>query len=228
MSAKIALFGLPASGKGTLAANISKEWGYQQLSTGDMIRRLKEIPGPIGDELRALPVGAFASDDLIVKAVKDELQLEKYQQGVIFDGFPRTVSQWNAMKASGIKLDAAIYLQADEQTLIDRAIHRRVHLSSGRIYNLKTMDPNAPEIDSVTGEALTWRDDDKTEIIQKRFIDYWNKTYPVVQEIKSNTPEGCLYVEINGLQSQQVVWDHAKPQLIAHHCAPEQRKPKIT
>ena len=226
MSIKIALFGLPASGKGTLSANITRDWGCSQLSTGDMIRRLRQEPGPIGDELRALPVGSFASDDLVVKAVLEELKLPKYELGVIFDGFPRTLAQWESLQNEGVKLDAAVYLIASQELLIDRAVNRRVHLDSGRVYNLKSMPPKVDGIDDVTGEPLFWREDDKQGVIQRRFADYWGKTHPVVESIKRNPQVGCHYLEVDAMSGEQAVWSSVSETLSQKRSFPSARKPK--
>jgi adenylate kinase len=225
---KVALFGLPASGKGTLAQALSQEHGYEQLSTGDMIRRLRGEAGEVGDALRALPTGTFADDDLMIKAVMHELTLPKYAKGVVFDGFPRTLAQMKAMDQAGIVLDAAIYLKADEEALIDRAINRRVHVASGRVYNLKSAPPKSSGFDDVTSEPLTWREDDHEEVIRRRFADYWSKTHPVVIEL-SGRSGACapLLTQIDGSANAQTASKQALEALATALGAHGSRKPKM-
>lgn len=208
--AKIALFGLPACGKGTLAQKMEQQWGWRQLSTGDIIRRLRAEPGPIGDELRALPTGSFASDDLMVRAVKDELTNSKYDAGVIFDGFPRTVAQLEAMDRAGIMLDMAIALDADEQELASRAVNRRVHVASGRVYNLVSAPPKVDGLDDVTGQELTWRADDQEGVVWGRFADYWSKTHPVVVALEERSHQGgASFASIDARGEPSGVWAKA-------------------
>lgn len=208
--AKIALFGLPACGKGTLAQKMEQQWGWRQLSTGDIIRRLRGEPGPIGDELRALPTGSFASDDLMVRAVKDELTNSKYDAGVIFDGFPRTIAQLEAMDKAGIVLDMAIALSADEEELASRAVNRRVHVISGRVYNLVSAPPKVEGLDDETGEALTWRADDQGDVVWGRFADYWSKTHPVVLALEARSKQGGVsFASIDARGGASEVWDKA-------------------
>jgi adenylate kinase len=196
---RIALFGLPASGKGTQAQRLSVDLGYGQLSTGDMLRKMKTQPGAVGDRLRALPIGTFADDALILEAVALELKDPAYEAGVIFDGFPRTEAQARAMAAIGIAVDGVIWLKADEEQLVERAVNRRVHLPSGRIYNLVTAPPKEDNKDDITGDTLTWRDDDHESIIRRRFDDFNTKTVPAIHALKDmgRSANGPVYSEIN-------------------------------
>lgn len=221
---KVALFGLPASGKGTLAQALREEYGYEQLSTGDMIRRLRLEPGEVGAALRALPTGAFADDDLMIKAVMEELALPKYAKGVVFDGFPRTLAQLLSMDKAGVALDAAIYLVADEEALVERAVNRRVHVASGRVYNVKTAPPRAAGLDDATSEPLTWREDDHEEFLRGRFADYWSKTHPVVEELSRRAAAGGPpLTTIDGSSSPE----GARAQALAALGPSAGRKPKM-
>lgn len=204
----IILFGLPASGKGTQSKFIEEKYGIPQLSTGDMIRRIaKEDKTIIGEKFRAIPTGHFASDELIIEAIKEELKNDKYKNGVVFDGFPRTETQAKKMIDMGIIPEAVVFLKADEEKLIERAVNRRVHLESGRVYNLITNPPSTEGLDDVTGELLTHRDDDKLEYLSKRFSDFNEKTIPAYLTLKSlcKYGSGPVLVEINGLQEQSKV-----------------------
>lgn len=176
----IVMFGLPACGKGTQAALLKEAYGLESFSTGDMLRRMKREPGPIGDALRALPTGVFASDELILSAVAEELKDPKFANGVVFDGFPRTVEQAMALKALGRPIDLVVHFEANEEDLIERGVNRRVHVASGRVYNVKSAPPKRDGLDDETGEELLWREDDKEEVMRRRFADYRAKTLPAL------------------------------------------------
>lgn len=231
--ARIALFGLPATGKGTLATALSKEFGYVALSTGDMIRRMRKVPGPVGDELRALPAWGFANDDLIVRAVAEELKHPKYDKGVIFDGFPRTLAQLKAIDQEGLKIDAAIVLEAPEEALIARAVNRRVHVASGRVYNmLSAPRPKIDGFDDVTGEPLTRRDDDCEEVIRKRFVDYWEKTNPLVEALRLRGVVGVTpFLSIDAFVTPERVMDQVREGLetcgVVDSASRKSRKPSM-
>lgn len=214
--ARVALFGLPASGKGTLAKKMQEQWGWEPLSTGDMVRRMRSEQTPIGEKLRALPPGTFADDALILDAVKLELENPKYAKGVIFDGFPRTLAQLDAMEAVGVELDVALYLEADEDELVARAESRRVHIPSGRVYNIKTAKPKQEGVDDVTGEPLTWREDDHEEVARRRFADYWLKTHPIVETLRKQAEAGRLrFVAIDGRGDPRRAWEEAEKFLVS-------------
>lgn len=206
---KIIMFGLPASGKGTQSQLLTEYLHIPQLSTGDLLRSLKETDTTaIGDEVRAILVGEFASDELILRAIKEELNKEKYKNGVIFDGFPRTKNQAEKMIEWGIIPDAVVFLNANENDLIERAVNRRVHVASGRIYNVKDNPPLVEGKDDITGEALTHREDDQPEIILKRFEDFKNKTMPAYKHLESLClyGEGPVLVKINAERNKKQVF----------------------
>lgn len=205
---KIAIFGLPASGKGTQASFIQDKYNIPQLSTGDMLRRLaKEDHTKLGEKIRNIPTGHFADDELIINSIKKELENPKYKNGVLFDGFPRTEEQANKMIEMGIIPDAVVFLKADEEQLKERIVNRRVHTASGRIYNLISNPPKQDGIDDLTKEPLTHRDDDKIEFIEKRFNDFNNKTMPAYLKLKQlcKYGSGPVLVEVNGMQEQNKV-----------------------
>lgn len=213
---KIALFGLPACGKGTQAQKLETNLGLPQLSTGDLIRRLRvNDHGPVGDELRALPVGTFAGDGLMVRAVAQALDDSAYARGVILDGFPRTLAQAEAMVAMGVTLDAVVYFQADEDTLVERAVNRRVHLPSGRIYNVRSTPPKVAGLDDVTGEPLTHRDDDHEDVVRRRFADFHSKTRPALEYLKDRckTGAGSIYIELNAMDDPATVYERLELEL---------------
>lgn len=205
---KIAIFGLPASGKGTQASFITEKYNIPQLSTGDILRRLaKEDNTELGERIRNIPTGHFADDDLIISAIQKELQDPKYKSGVLFDGFPRTEAQADKMIEMGIIPDAVVFLKADEAPLKERIINRRVHIESGRVYNLITNPPKTDGLDDITKQPLVHRDDDKIEFIEKRFKDFNDKTMPAYLKLKQlcKYGSGPVLVEINGMQEQNKV-----------------------
>lgn len=208
---RVALFGLPASGKGTLAKKMQEQWGWEPLSTGDMIRRMRSEQTPIGERLRGLPPGTFADDALVLAAVKVELENPKYAKGVIFDGFPRTLAQLDAMESVGVELDAVLYLEADEDELVTRAENRRVHIPSGRVYNNKSAKPKQEGLDDLTGEPLTWREDDHEDVARRRFADYWLKTHPVVETLKTRSEAGLIrFIAVDGRGDSRRAWEDAE------------------
>lgn len=191
--AKIALFGMPAAGKGTLAESLQEILGYPKFSTGALFRRLRaDDPGPVGEQLRRIPPHAYAPDELTLRAVAMELADEsKYGGGVMFDGFPRTVGQVMALDEQGVVLDAVIFLDAPEAILLGRAATRLEHAPSGRSYNLATKPPKVAGQDDVTGEPLTRRADDEREsIVRERFEEYREKTAPVIEALRARAELG--------------------------------------
>jgi len=187
---KIVLFGLPASGKGTQAQRLHDALGLPHLSTGDMLRHMREQPGAVGDELRALPPGSFASDTLILTALREHLAAPAFQNGVLLDGFPRTRAQAEAMAGMGVAADVVVFLNADPETVIQRAIHRRTHLASGRVYNALFNPAKVADRDDVTGEPLVQREDDHEPIVRQRLADYAAKTQPAIDYLKAQAQAG--------------------------------------
>lgn len=206
---KIVMFGLPASGKGTMSYELEKTLNIPQLSTGDLLRRLhKEDNTALGDEVRKVPTGHFASDELIIKAIKEELKKDKYKNGVIFDGFPRTETQAKKMIEMDLMPDAVVFLKAKSEEIIERIVNRRVHPSSGRIYNLISNPPKNPEVDDITNEPLVHREDDKLEFIEKRLMDFKDKTLPAFNMLKSlcKYGSGPVLVEVNSMNMPKKVF----------------------
>jgi adenylate kinase len=202
---RIVLFGPPASGKGTQAELLHEALGLPHLSTGDLLRRVAKEDGNLGDQVRAVPTGHFASDELIITLLKAELDTPAYANGVLLDGFPRTPAQAGKMQEMGLAMDVAIDIRVDEAILLERIVNRRVHPGSGRIYNLLTHPPKNPGVDDETGEMLVHRDDDKAEMVEKRMADYHDKTQPAVDAFRQ-TP-GVFWIRIDGMRPADVVFD---------------------
>ena len=178
---KLILLGAPGAGKGTQAAFICKKYGIPQISTGDMLRAAVKAGTPLGKQAGAvMAAGALVSDDLIINLVKERLAQPDCAQGFLFDGFPRTLPQAEAMKAAGVKLDYVLEIDVPFADIIERISGRRSHPASGRIYHIKFNPPKVAGKDDVTGEPLVQRDDDKEETVRKRLDVYSQQTRPLV------------------------------------------------
>jgi adenylate kinase len=200
---KIVLFGAPASGKGTQGKRLAGTLSIPHISTGDMLRAMREEPGPIGEELRQIPPHAFSSDELILTALTAELKKPAYAQGFILEGFPRTLTQAQAMMDRGLVPDIVFNLTIAEDLAMERAVHRRVHPASGRSYHTIFHPPKNAGRDDVTGEPLEHRKDDREPIVRERLNLFRTLTLPAIDYIKSTAKPGLgpVWVEVNGGQS---------------------------
>jgi len=179
---RLILLGGPGAGKGTQAGFITQKFGIAQISTGDMLRAAIEAGTPQGRAAKTvMDRGELVADDIIVALVKDRIKAPDCARGFLFDGFPRTIPQAEAMKASGIDVDHVIEIAVDDEAIIERMSGRRLHLPSGRTYHVKYNPPKVPGKDDVTGEALTHRDDDSEETVRKRLAIYHRQTVPLVE-----------------------------------------------
>jgi adenylate kinase len=175
------LLGPPGAGKGTQANFIKEKYGIPQISTGDMLRAAVKAGTPLGIEAKkVMDSGGLVSDEIIINLVKERLTAPDCQAGYLFDGFPRTIPQAEAMKAAGVKIDAVLEIQVPDQDIIDRMSGRRVHVASGRTYHVKYNPPKQEGKDDVTGEALIQRDDDQEATVRKRLEVYHQQTRPLV------------------------------------------------
>ena len=178
---RLILLGAPGAGKGTQAAFIKERYGIPQISTGDMLRAAVKAGTPLGLAAKqVMDAGGLVSDDLIIGLVKDRLTQDDCKDGYLFDGFPRTIPQAEALKANGIALDYVLEIDVPDQEIIDRLVGRRVHLSSGRVYHVTYNPPKVEGKDDVTGEELTLRDDDREETVRKRLAIYHSQTRQLV------------------------------------------------
>jgi adenylate kinase len=175
------LLGAPGAGKGTQAAFLCKHYGIPQVSTGDMLRAAVNAGTPLGVAAKkVMDTGALVSDDIIVTLVKDRIAQPDCANGFLFDGFPRTLAQAEAMKSAGVKLDAVLEIDVPDQTIIERMSGRLFHIPSGRSYHVLFNPPRVDGVDDVTGEALVQRDDDKEATVRKRLEVYHSQTRPLV------------------------------------------------
>ncbi len=178
---RLILLGAPGAGKGTQAAFICKKFGIPQISTGDMLRAAVKAGTPLGlAAKKVMDSGALVSDEIIIGLVKERIAQPDCANGFLFDGFPRTIPQADAMKHAGVKLDVVLEIDVPDEAIIERMSGRRVHLASGRSYHVKFNPPKVAGIDDVTGEALVQREDDKEETVRKRLEVYQKQTRPLV------------------------------------------------
>jgi len=179
---RLILLGAPGAGKGTQATFICQKFGIPQISTGDMLRAAVKAGTPLGLEAKAvMAAGGLVSDALIINLVKERLTQADCANGFLFDGFPRTIPQADAMKAAGVALDYVLEIDVPFDAIIERMSGRRSHPASGRTYHVKFNPPKIADTDDVTGEALIQREDDKEETVKKRLEVYSAQTRPLVQ-----------------------------------------------
>jgi len=179
---KLILLGAPGAGKGTQATFICGKYGIPQISTGDMLRAAVKAGTPLGLEAKTImDSGGLVSDALIINLVKERLTQPDCAKGFLFDGFPRTIPQADAMKAAGVALDYVIEIDVPFDSIIERMSGRRSHPASGRTYHVKFNPPKAEGLDDITGEPLIQREDDKEATVKNRLAVYSAQTRPLVQ-----------------------------------------------
>ena len=178
---RLILLGAPGAGKGTQATFICQKFGIPQISTGDMLRSAVKAGTPLGLQADAvMKSGGLVSDDLIINLVKERITQADCAEGFLFDGFPRTIPQADAMKAAGVGLDYVVEIDVPFDAIIERMSGRRSHPASGRTYHVKFNPPKVEGVDDVTGEPLIQRDDDKEETVKRRLDIYSSQTRPLV------------------------------------------------
>lgn len=202
---KIILLGPPGAGKGTQANFICEAFKIPQISTGDMLRTAVKAATPIGLEAKKImDEGELVSDDLILALVKERITREDCSSGFLFDGFPRTIAQAEGMRVAKIDVDYVVELQVEDEAIVERMSGRRVHLGSGRTYHIVYNPPKQPDIDDITGEPLTQREDDKEETVRNRLKVYHNQTAPLIAFYKGLQANMAVkapqYLQINGMQ----------------------------
>ncbi len=178
---KLILLGPPGAGKGTQATFIKQRFGIPQISTGDMLRAAVKAGSTLGlAAKKVMDAGGLVSDDIIIGLVRDRLKEPDCVGGYLFDGFPRTIPQADAMKVAGVALDFVLEIDVPDSEIVTRMSGRRVHLASGRSYHLKFNPPKTTGLDDVTGEPLIQRDDDREETVMKRLEVYHQQTKALV------------------------------------------------
>ena len=211
---RLILLGGPGAGKGTQAAFITKKFAIPQISTGDMLRAAVKAGSPMGlAAKKVMDSGALVSDDIIIGLVKERIQQPDCAQGFLFDGFPRTIPQAEAMKNAGVKLDYVLEIDVPFDAIVERMSGRRSHPASGRTYHVKFNPPKTPGIDDVTGEPLVQRDDDKEETVTKRLQVYSDQTRPLVDYYagwaKADPQNAPKYRAISGMGTVEEITQRA-------------------
>ena len=204
---KIILLGPPGAGKGTQAEIICKNFSIPHISTGDMLREAianETATGKIAKEI--MDAGNLVPDDVIVSMVKERIKKEDCRNGFLFDGFPRTIPQADALEKQEIFVNVVLELTLKDELIINRMSGRRVHQPSGRSYHLEFNPPEKDGVDDVTGEPLIQRDDDKPETVKNRLEVYWEQTNPLIVYYRSKSLQTDLkYIEIDGSKSMEKV-----------------------
>jgi adenylate kinase len=203
---RLILLGAPGAGKGTQAQFICDKYAIPQISTGDMLRAAVKAGTPLGVAAKqVMDAGGLVSDDLIIALVKERIAQPDCANGFLFDGFPRTIPQADAMKAAGVKLDLVLEIDVPDSAIIERMSGRRVHAASGRTYHIHNNPPKVEGKDDVTGEPLTQRPDDNEDIVRKRLATYHQQTEPLVayyaQWAASGDPQAPRCRKISGTGS---------------------------
>lgn len=201
---RMILLGGPGAGKGTQANYIKEKFNIPQISTGDMLRAAVKAGTPLGIEAKKImDAGGLVSDEIILGLVKERIQEADCANGFLFDGFPRTIPQAEAMKADGVDIDYIVEIVVDDDEIIKRMSGRRVHLASGRTYHVVYNPPKVEGKDDETGEDLIQRDDDQEETVKKRLDVYHEQTEPLVEYYstwaESGDDRAPKYVRIDGI-----------------------------
>ncbi|HHC72083.1 MAG TPA: adenylate kinase [Thiotrichales bacterium] len=209
---RIILLGGPGAGKGTQAQYITEKFGIPQISTGDMLRAAVKAGTELGMKAKKImDEGGLVSDDIILGLVKERINEPDCQKGFLFDGFPRTIPQAEALKQMGIRIDHVVEIDVPDEEIVKRMSGRRVHPGSGRTYHVIYNPPKEEGRDDVTGEPLVQRDDDKEETVRKRLKVYHEQTEPLVKFYREWAESGDQaapkYHRIEGIGSVEEIRD---------------------
>ena len=208
----VILLGAPGAGKGTQAQYICKAFQIPQISTGDMLRAAVNAESPLGLAAKqVMDAGRLVSDDIIIGLVKERLEQSDCANGCLFDGFPRTIPQAEALRDSGVQIDHVVEMDVDDEAIIERMAGRRVHLASGRTYHVIYNPPKRDGVDDVTGEPLIQRDDDREEVVRDRLSVYHEQTEPLIHFYgswaKSDAAEAPTLTRISGIGTVEEIRD---------------------
>lgn len=209
---RLILLGAPGAGKGTQANFIKEKFGIPQISTGDMLRAAVKAGTPLGLEAKSImDAGGLVRDDIIIGLVKERIAEADCAKGFLFDGFPRTIPQAEAMKEAGVDIDYVVEIDVPDAAIIERMAGRRVHVASGRTYHIKFNPPKVEGKDDETGEELIQRADDAAETVKKRLDVYHEQTEVLVgyygKLAASGDAKAPQYVKINGVGDVNVIRD---------------------
>ncbi|MFZ8928149.1 MAG: adenylate kinase [Gammaproteobacteria bacterium] len=205
---KMILLGAPGAGKGTQAKFLTEAYGIPQISTGDMLRAAVKAGTEVGLKAKeVMDSGGLVTDDIIMDLVKDRIQEDDCNSGFLFDGFPRTIPQAEALRDAGVDIDVVLEIDVPNDEIVRRLSGRRVHLDSGRVYHVEFNPPAQEGLDDETGEPLIQRDDDTEETVRKRLSVYHEQTLPLVSfytEMEKNSG-AVKFIKINGTASIEVI-----------------------
>ncbi|HBO13232.1 MAG TPA: adenylate kinase [Halieaceae bacterium] len=206
---RLILLGAPGAGKGTQAKFITERLGIPQISTGDMLRAAVKAETELGLAAKAvMDAGGLVSDDIIIGLVNERIAQPDCERGFLFDGFPRTIPQAQAMVDAGVDLDHVLEIAVDDEEIVGRLSGRRVHPASGRVYHVEHNPPKEPGVDDATGEPLVQRDDDREETVRKRLAVYHEQTSPLVafyRDMQGERAPACHRIE--GVGSVEAIRD---------------------
>ena len=211
---RLILLGAPGAGKGTQANFIKEKYNIAQISTGDMLRAAIKAGTDMGMAAKkVMDAGGLVSDDIMIGLVKYRLQDADCANGYLFDGFPRTIAQADAMKDAGINVDYVLEIDVPDESIVERMSGRRSHPGSGRVYHTKFNPPKVENIDDVSGEPLIQRDDDQAETVKKRLAVYHNQTEVLLgyynKWAQSGLPGAPKYRRISGVGPVEQIRDAA-------------------
>ena len=205
---KIILLGAPGAGKGTQAAFITEKYSIPQISTGDMLRSAVKAKTELGLKVEAVMIsGGLVTDEIIISLVKERIQQDDCANGFLFDGFPRTIPQAQALEESGVQIDVVLNIDVSDEEIVKRMSGRRVHPDSGRVYHVSNNPPQVEGIDDVSGEPLVQREDDKEETVRKRLEVYHQQTKPLVNFYSDMVQQGneIRVIKVNGEEPMETI-----------------------
>ena len=211
---RLILLGPPGAGKGTQAGFLCERYGVPQISTGDMLRAAINAGTPLGQAAkRVMDKGQLVSDDIVIELVKERLRAPDCAKGYLFDGFPRTLAQAEAMREAGLDVDFVLEIDVPDEEIIARMAGRRVHLASGRSYHVTFNPPKTPDRDDVTGQLLIQRDDDREDTVRSRLQVYHAQTQPLIDYYESwaarGDPRAPKHLRISGSGGVEQIRDRA-------------------
>lgn len=207
---RLILLGAPGAGKGTQATFIKEKYGIPQISTGDMLRAAVKAGTQLGLEAKKfMDAGGLVPDEVIIGLVKERIQSDDCKNGFLFDGFPRTIPQAEAMKEAGVQIDYVVEIDVPDEAIVERMSGRRSHPASGRTYHIKFNPPKVDGKDDITGEDLVQRDDDQEETVKKRLAVYHEQTKPLVnyysEWAEDDANSAPQYIKVDGMGEMQAI-----------------------